>query len=193
MSALESLDLTAWHFKLPSRSKELGSRLFEVRFHRFPGAQIFVYKRLQINSCSKCFWRWRDSRNSEGVGCRMRGRTKNSTRSHKRGPQPKSAKRGLVERGQRTWSVREHPRDESPLPQMTSWCKPGLTYRKQSRVWKRQFVMRKDTSTIVPSFLAITWPTQFITILLENTSPSHDKASAVTFPNNAEPSLESLQ
>ena len=99
MSALESLDLTAWHFKLPSRSKELGSRLFEVRFHRFPGAQIFVYKRLQINSCSKCFWRWRDSRNSEGVGCRMRGRTKNSTRSHKRGPQPKSAKRGLVERG----------------------------------------------------------------------------------------------
>ena len=76
MSALESLDLTAWHFKLPSRSKELGSRLFEVRFHRFPGAQIFVYKRLQINSCSKCFWRWRDSRNSEGVGCRTRGRTK---------------------------------------------------------------------------------------------------------------------
>jgi len=37
-------------------------------FHRFPGAQIFIYKRLLISSSRKAL-RWRDSRNSQRGPC----------------------------------------------------------------------------------------------------------------------------
>jgi len=38
---------------LPSRSKAFGSHHFDSSFHRFPGAQIFIYKRLLIRSSRK--------------------------------------------------------------------------------------------------------------------------------------------
>ena len=53
----ESLGLktkSAWHFRLPSRSKALVLTQFKVRFHGFPGAQTFIYKMLLISS-RKCF------------------------------------------------------------------------------------------------------------------------------------------
>ena len=59
---------TAWHFKLPSRSKAFGSHHFDSSFHRFPGAQIFIYKRLLISISRKAL-RWRDSRNSQRGLC----------------------------------------------------------------------------------------------------------------------------
>ena len=41
---------TAWHFRLPSRSKAFALTPFKVRFHRLPGAQTFIYKRLLFSS-----------------------------------------------------------------------------------------------------------------------------------------------
>jgi len=42
---------------LTTRSKALALSLtrFEVQFHRFAGAQIFIYKGLPISSSKKCF------------------------------------------------------------------------------------------------------------------------------------------
>ena len=51
---------------LPSRSKAFGSH--HSSFHRFPGAQIFIYKRLLISSSRKAL-RWRDRRNSQRGPC----------------------------------------------------------------------------------------------------------------------------
>jgi len=55
-------------FKLPSRSKAFGSHNFDSSFHRFPSAQIFIYKRLLISSSRKAL-RWRSSRNSQRGPC----------------------------------------------------------------------------------------------------------------------------
>jgi len=40
---------------LPKRIKAFGCHLSRVRFHRFPDAQIFIYKRLLISSSTKYF------------------------------------------------------------------------------------------------------------------------------------------
>jgi len=65
-------------FKLPSRSKAFGSHPFKVRFRRFPGPQIFIYKRLLISSSRICFV---DGTATEQQNVyRMRGRNKQLTK-----------------------------------------------------------------------------------------------------------------
>jgi len=91
--------------------------------HRFPGAQIFIYKRLLISSSRKAL-RWRDSRNSQRGPCA----SNTQLNSLKRGVHADGQNRKMqcvievIARSQ--WSV--HTRN--PLTQMTSWYKPDLTY-----------------------------------------------------------------
>ena len=58
---------TAWNFKSSSRSKAFGSHHYNS-FHRFPGAEIFIYKRLLISRKRNSLL-WRNSRNSQRGPC----------------------------------------------------------------------------------------------------------------------------
>jgi len=96
--------------------------------HKFPGAQIFIYKRLLISS-SRNSSRWSDSRNSQRGPCTSdtqldslkvwypRRKLSMRNRGYLRG------RSGMWTQ----WSVHT----ENPLTWMTSWYKPDLTYRIQ--------------------------------------------------------------
>jgi len=120
---------TAWHFKLPSRSKAFGSHHLIVRFTDF-----LVHKPL----FTKGFWlaaaeivlRWRDSRNGQRGPCASDTKLY-SLKAWCPRRQDKTSNAMRIEVTARTqWSA--HTR--IPLTRMTSWYKPDLTNGKQSRV-----------------------------------------------------------
>ena len=101
-----------------------------------------MYKRLLISSSRKAL-RWRDSRNSKRGPCASDTQFDSLKTWCPRQKLPmQNAKSRSFARTQ--WSA--HTRN--PLTRMASWDKPDLTYGIQSRVGKRQFVMRKVKSTI---------------------------------------------
>jgi len=110
-----------WHFKVAKPKQGVWLSPLDSSFHRFPGAQIFIYKRLLISSSRKAL-RWRDSRKSQ------RGPCASDTQLDSESVVSTPIDKTEIQCESRTCANAVSAHTRHPLTQMTSWYKPDLTY-----------------------------------------------------------------